>query len=132
MSKEAKVIVFNPNTGSATGITLEKVNGSMLDSIYEALDCNTVEFAKLNDSLGVYIDEEGNMIEDPVPGLIFVDRNSDIVGSLSGNIMFVNHDEDGNTIDLTNEQIEEILTLDTAEISNGKGRITNCIVIPVE
>lgn len=58
--------------------------------------------------IDVIINEEGKMIGlEPQIAVINKDRNQ-IIDLIAGNCIFASHDKEGNTIGLTNEQIEII------------------------
>lgn len=58
----------------------------------------------LEHKIDVYINEEGKLINLPVSAIL-VTKDMHIVDDLRGNLIFVSHDEHGNTIGLSDEQI---------------------------
>lgn len=86
-------------------------NATTLEEYYDLIGCSTIEFAYITDTLGVYVDEEGLFNDEPFFRLLYVDNNYNIIRAIAGNILFVNHNEEGETIALTAQQVEEILNL---------------------
>ena len=101
----AKALLYRVDAES-----LVEVNIDTLDSIYAFLECDTIDHTYLTNNLEVYVDDNGLLKEDPDFGVVFFDGNR-TMGVLAGNILIVNHDDEGKTVDLTDEQIEEAYNL---------------------
>ena len=91
--------------------TVRAVNVSTdtLDEIYSILGCScfdivTRKFGK--HYYDIFCDDEGWLHEGPKVITAFSDDFTEV---LVGNIMVARHDDDGNTIALTDEQCEEVL-----------------------
>lgn len=109
----------------------KEVECNVLNDFYEYLQCDTFDIA--NREIGrklkrfdLYIDDEGLLKDNAIVSA--VDFLSQPV--LVGNIIFANHDEEGNTVDLSDEDIEYIrryikkrFTLDCPE---GYNLLTYC------
>lgn len=73
----------------------------------ECFDCTTL---KLGDQLiDAYVDDEGLMKEPPI-ALTYIGGRE-----LAGNILLIGHDDEGNSVSLTKEQIDIISSV----VSNG-------------
>ena len=60
--------------------------------------------------IDIYADDEGLLKADPKTTLIITDKENrmKVLTSLVGNLIFVSHDDEGNTIGLTDNQIKFI------------------------
>lgn len=86
-------------------------NASTLEEYYELLECRTIDYIDITDTLGAYVDDEGLLVDVPKFKLLFLDKDNEVYRAIAGNILFVNHNEEGETIDLTDVQIKEIINL---------------------
>ena len=78
-----------------------------LEEMYRLIDCTTL---KLGDQLiDAYVDDEGLMKEPPI-ALTYIGGRE-----LAGNILLIGHDDEGNSVSLTKEQIDIISSV----VSNG-------------
>lgn len=61
--------------------------------------------------IDIYANDEGLFADNPTITLIITDERNEykVVGTLVGNLIFASHDDEGNTIGLTNEQIEFVV-----------------------
>lgn len=133
MKKEVKAILFNPEEGQLADVVLQPDDrGHLLSSIYLYLDCDMIEAARLTENLEVYVDENGLLVDNPIYGALYVANNGRVVGGLAGNLLFVNHNELGETVDLTEEQREEISMLTLIPITYRDGKHRTAIIIPQE
>lgn len=92
-------------------------NASTLDDYYDLIECRTIDYIDITDTIGAYVDDEGLLVDVPKFKLLFLDKDNEVYRAIAGNILFVNHNEEGETVDLTDEQVKEILSLPT---SNGR------------
>ena len=58
--------------------------------------------------IDVIVNDESNILE-LEPTLGFVDRGNNVVGVIQGNIVFVSHDDKGEFVSLTDEQLDIII-----------------------
>ena len=60
-----------------------------------------------NNGIDIYADDEGLLKVDPKTTLIITDKKNrmKVLMCLVGNLIFVSHDDEGNTLGLTDEQI---------------------------
>ena len=60
--------------------------------------------------IDIFADDEGLLKADPKTTLIITDKKNrmKVLTALVGNLIFVSHDDEGNTLGLTNEQIDFI------------------------
>jgi len=79
-----------------------------LNDYYKALDCSVFDIVRRrigeDKYFDFYIDDEGLLKANPIISAIDAMGNPMLVG----NIVFANHDAEGNTIDLSKEEIEYI------------------------
>lgn len=115
-NNEIRVIVFNPEIGIKTETTIVKgSDGTYLDSIYAALDIRMIECVTITPTLKAYVDEEA-LLKGPQKLSVAFVSNGEIVNGFFGNLMFINNDDEGNTIGLTDDQVKEIEDLPTGEV----------------
>lgn len=80
------------------------------ESFYPVLECDTFDIVTRKfgkNYYDVYVDDEGLLLN-KTPA-IFTFDNDILVEMLVGNCIILSHDKDGNTISLTEEQVNEIL-----------------------
>lgn len=92
-------------------ITYDDVKKNYLDVYYDLLNCElfdivTRRFGK--EYLDVYIDDEGALKEYNIPAIITKDDGK-IVEVIYGNVFIASHDDEGNTISLTDAQIDAVM-----------------------
>lgn len=98
-----------------------------LQDYYNELGCDCFDIA-VRDIQGkkydLYVDDIGWFRDKPIPSAVDSDNNVMLVG----NIIFANHDNEGNTISLTDEDIEHIHHNIMSAIIGDKIRpiLTNC------
>lgn len=101
----ARLLAFNPKTGEFT-----EFKQKTLDDFYKHLGCDTFDIAYLqigkdkNKCFDFFVDDVGLFVEDNLPSAIT--ENYEV--RLVGNIVFANHDLEGNTTDLSDEDINYI------------------------
>ena len=63
-----------------------------------------------NQGVDIFVDDEGLLKADPITTLLITEKKNPmkVLTSLVGNLIFVSHDDEGNTLGLTDEQIEFI------------------------
>jgi hypothetical protein len=86
-------------------------NASSLDDYYALIECDTIDFIDITDTLGAYVDDEGLLHDEVEFKLLFIDKHNKVTRAIAGNLLFVNHNDDGETIALTTEQVLEVLNL---------------------
>lgn len=85
---------------------IAEVDGS-LESYYTILNCDTFDIAsrKIGEHIyDIYCDDEGLLKDHPLVSAISSDRHPMLVG----NLFITKTDEEGNTISLTDEEIDEV------------------------
>lgn len=133
MKDKVKAILFKPETGVATKVLLGKDDkGSLLPAIYSIMGVDLVEHTYVLDDLGAYVDEEGLLKDKHLYGVLYTNWEGNTLRALAGNILFVNHDDQGNTIDLTEDQVERIEALKVYPVQYEDGRRAKTIVIEQE
>jgi len=88
--------------------------------VNEMLECRTMTSIAFNSDLEAYVDDEGLLIENPKYGAMWY-KGDKLIQGVGGKILFVNHDENGKTISITNDQREMILGLDKKLLPNNNG-----------
>lgn len=84
--------------------------------------------------IDIYADDEGLLKENPkVTMLILDDKHQNVERILVGNLVLAGHDGEGNTISLTDEQIDYIRNhLKVVEYSRGNGRLLKALTFIFE
>ena len=94
-----------------------------LNDFYKHLECDCFDVAnrQVGDSrYDCYVDDVG-LFTDKMVSAIAINPNGSIEPMLVGNIIFANHDMEGNTTSLSDEDIENILSnLGAYHTSEGK------------
>ena len=98
--KKANLLLFD-------GRSFKKIECGNLDDYYKYLECDCFDIA--NRKIGgkrfdVFVDDEGLLKENPIPTAINGSGNVMLVG----NLIFANHDYEGNTTSLSDDDIEII------------------------
>lgn len=83
-----------------------------LDATYELIDCSTVEtcyYMKelVENKIDMIVDEEGKLSHKEF-NVVVADKKGKIIDIIVGNILFVGADEEGNWVELTDEQIKVV------------------------
>lgn len=83
-----------------------------LDATYELIGCSMVETCYYMEELvekriDMLVDEEGKLSHKEF-NVVIADKKGKIIDIIVGNILFVGVDEDGNWVELTDEQIKVI------------------------
>lgn len=97
----------------------EEIEASELNDYYKHLGCSCFDIArrKIGDKYyDIFVDDIGLFVDDCIVSAI------DPAGQpmLVGNLIFANHDEQGNTTSLTHEDVRHIMR--NAHIATGDGR----------
>lgn len=84
--------------------------------------------------IDIYADDEGLLKENPkVTMLILDDKHQNVERILVGNLVLAGHDGEGNTISLTDKQIDYIRNhLKVVEYSRGNGRLLKALTFIFE
>lgn len=78
---------------------------------YKVLNCDTfdIQTRKFGDEwLDIYCDDEGLFKENNKPSVLTF-ANGELVEQIVGNVFIVSHDDEGETISLTDEQIKKVM-----------------------
>lgn len=101
--QKARVLVLDVIDGNG----LYEAECSCLDDYYEHLKCECFDIAtrKIGDKyFDIFVDDVGLFAENPIPSVIDENMNPMLVG----NCVFANHDREGNTTSLSDEDIAVI------------------------
>ena len=80
---------------------------------YPLLECDTfdIQSRRFKDKwLDIYCDDEGLFKEINRPSILTFNKNGQLVEQIVGNVFIVSHDDEGNTISLTDEEVEAVLS----------------------
>lgn len=102
-----------------------EIDGS-LNSYYQILNCDTFDIASRRigeNYYDIYCDDEGLLKSNPIVSAISSDRQPMLVG----NLFVTKTDEEGNTISLTDEEIEEVKR-NLTPLFDDKGRYYPCLI----
>lgn len=107
-----KGILITPNQKE----TKPRVYEAEIDSYkdyYPLLECDTfdIQSRRFKDKwLDIYCDDEGLFKEINRPSILTFNKNGQLVEQIVGNVFIVSHDDEGNTISLTDEEVEAVLS----------------------
>ena len=91
---------------------------------YKVLDCSLFDIQSRRFKykwFDIYMDDEGKFKEDNKVSIVTVDDYNNPIEFIVGNVFIVNHNEDGDTISLTNEEVKLVLsTIQTVKLTNRK------------
>lgn len=108
-NQELKVVKLN----------IDRKDSSYLDEFYKLLECDLFDIAVRKfdgEYLDIFVDDEGLFKEDKIPSVVTF-NGDEIVEVIYNNVLIFSNDGMGNTISLTDEQIEKVM---------------NCRIISVE
>lgn len=97
--------------------------------VNELIDARTMTLQKFNEDIEAYVDDEGLLVDEPIYGAIWVYPTGKVIQGIGGKILFVNHNEQGETIDLTYEQMKRIKHLMKHQIPTSKGDKYEALII---
>lgn len=104
-----KVLVLTNGNFETKEITNELQDLQKIVGGYIEVPFLTETFTK--NGIDVIINEEGKFIEGLRPEIAIVDRNTNqVLDVVMGNCIFASHDEEGETIPLTEEQYKIVMT----------------------
>ena len=107
-----KGILITPNQKETKPRVYEAEINSYKD-YYPLLECDTfdIQSRRFKDKwLDIYCDDEGLFKEINRPSILTFNKNGQLVEQIVGNVFIVNHDDEGNTISLTDEEVEAVLS----------------------
>ncbi len=120
--KYIKGVLITPNE-EGTKPREHTLEVNTYEDFYPLLKCDTFEIVTRcfnGQWLDVYCDEEGLFKEHNETAIITMDSKNTIVEHIVGNVFIVSHDDEGETISLTDEQIKAVLsTVQTGFIQRG-------------
>ena len=91
--------------------TVKEVECNELEDYYRHLHCDCFDIANRkvgNSRYDIFVDDIGLFAEDPLVSAVRITDDAGYEPMLVGNLIFANHDSEGNTTDLTNEDIVNI------------------------
>ena len=107
-----KGLLITPNQKETKPRVYEAEINSYKD-YYPLLECDTfdIQSRRFKDKwLDIYCDDEGLFKEINRPSILTFNKNGQLVEQIVGNVFIVSHDDEGNTISLTDEEVEAVLS----------------------
>lgn len=104
------LVDVNNNVVNVTRIEYDTNDNDYLDVYYKVLNCDTFDIVtrRIGSShYSIYCDDEGLFKEDNKPSAITFD-GARVVEVLVGNLFVCKHNDDGETISLTDKEMDEI------------------------
>lgn len=112
MNKKIKGVLVTPNQEGSKPRMYE-LDYESYKSFYPLLECDTfdIQTRKFKDKyLDIYCDDEGLFKQGNKTSILTFDKNFDsLVEQIVGNVFVVKHDDEGDTISLTDEEIDMVL-----------------------
>lgn len=125
-----KGILITPNQKETKPRVYEAEINSYKD-YYPLLECDTFDIQSRmfkGKRLDIYCDDEGLFKEINRPSILTFNKNGQLVEQIVGNVFIVSHDDEGNTISLTDEEVEVVLSTVKAMVGSENGEeYTLCI-----
>jgi hypothetical protein len=105
----ATAIVLHPD-GNIEEINLPADTRENLAAMYKAIGCSLVDVVRLTTTLDMWLDDEG-MYTQPVnlPATALARKHGYVWQPYHGTVVLCGVDEDGNSIDLTGDQMRGLL-----------------------
>lgn len=88
----------------------------MFEQVNELIGSRYMDALVLNADLEIYCDDEGLLKPYPKFAIMWYNEKGKLIQGIGGKVIFVNHNDEGETISLTDEQIKLIKELPTKEI----------------
>ena len=104
------LVDVNNNVIHATRVEYDTKDKNYLDAYYKVLNCDTFDIARRrigNNYYDIYCDDEGLFKENNKPSAITFD-GARVVEVLVGNLFICKADKNGETIGLTDKEMDEI------------------------
>ena len=105
----AKCLVISMTKPMGEAIYTAEINE--LEDFYEHLECGCMDVANRkigNKRFDIWVDDEGLLKDSPIISAVSI-TDGEVVPMLAGNLIIANHDLEGNTTSLSDEDIEMIL-----------------------
>lgn len=109
--RKIKGVLITPNNGEMPKVYELEYNS--YKDFYPLLDCGTFDVVSRKFDgkwLDIYCDDEGIFKDGNAPSIITVDEDERIIEQIVGNVFIVNHNDDGETISLTNDEVQKVLS----------------------
>ena len=109
MSKKVEGILFEYDLGETKAIMVRLEQENTLEQMYKVISCSSVDCVSLPKGIDIWTDDEGLLKSDSAVINYVIRENDESDGfelHLAGKSLFLSTDEDGNTIGLSNEQID--------------------------
>lgn len=117
MSTIIKGVLVTPNQ-EGTKPRVHELEVNSYKDYYPLLECDTfdIQTRKFGDHwLDIYCDDEGLYKEGNKPAIVTSNgKTKEVVEVIVGNVFIVSHNDEGETISLTDEQIQAVLSCHTS------------------
>ena len=103
----ARLLVLNVKNSERDHVYVAECKG--IDDYYKHLECDCFDIANRkvgNKRFDIFCDDVGLYDENPIVSAISSSQEPMLVG----NLIFANHDSEGNTVGLSDEDIDEIMS----------------------
>lgn len=109
-----KLLLLKRDGRNVTHTIVEVEEDNFLKRAYMLIHCDTVDcverrLSKDGKLYDLWVDDEGALKGNTKPTLATMSRFNDICEVIFGNVLVANHDEEGNTTTLTDEEIADII-----------------------
>lgn len=129
MSK-IKGILITPNM-PITQPRVQILEVGSYEDYYPLIDCECFDIQTRNFNghwLDIYCDDEGLFKENNQVAILTINNNGKVVEAIVGNVFIVGHNEEGETISLTQEEIDAVLsTVCTIQTPKSNGPYKVCV-----
>lgn len=91
-------------------VELEEDTKERLNHMRQLIECERVATSYISDQYVAWVDDEGLLKPDPnIETVVYVHNNQVAYGSqLAGNILITGHNDSGETLGLTKEQLKDV------------------------
>lgn len=111
MKKVIKGVLVNTQTNEIKPYSFEYEETKFLPNIYELLGCECIDIVSRKfgeHTLDIICDDEGLLKEDQSPSIFTFNRHN-LVEQLVGNVFICSSNDEGESISLTEEQVQSVL-----------------------
>lgn len=104
MCDRNKVMVYDAVTLELTRKEIDKDYRALQKEVGGCIEAPILADELERNEIDTFINEEGKLLSLPVSACVLDDKDQ-VVDLIAGNIVFASHDEDGDTVSLTDEQM---------------------------
>lgn len=104
-----QLVLFTEEKGFQSMMFTNEESVVKLEDMYKLLNCNMVELVRLDNNIDAWVDEEG-LLKSNNPVHEFSIGGNEV--SLAGRVLFLSSNDEGDTIGLTDEQVDWLLSVE--------------------